>query len=109
EALAAADDEPVVLADAFGGQRVHGAAPRAVVLNAAAHVIRRREIVVDVIELRERDAVQRGEVLRAVVRHLKAAVAAAQHALRVLWIDPQRLMIAVNVSSDGAERSPAVL
>ena len=72
-------------------------------------MIRHLEVVADVIELREGHAVQDREVLRAVVRHLKPAVAAAQHALGVLGIDPQRLMIAVHVAADRAERSPAVL
>src|SRR5581483_12090142 len=36
ETVAAADDEPVVLADAFGRERIYAPAPRAVVLQAPA-------------------------------------------------------------------------
>ena len=81
--VAARHRVPVDLSIPLRGERLTGAAPVAVVLQAAAHHVRLLHVVVNVIELRKREGVHHFECLRAVVTHLPPAVGSAQHTLGV--------------------------
>src|ERR1035438_3870190 len=85
------------------------AAPVAVVLQAAAHHVRLLHVVVDVVELREREGVHHLEGPASVEAQLPAAVGAADDALGVERIDPKGLMVAMYGSAYGAEVQAAVL
>ncbi len=108
EAVPEGERLPVLAADALVERRPAGPAPVEVVLQAAADVVRLPKVVVDVIELAERDRVQVLERLPPVPRLIHAAVVAVQHAVRVRRVDPERVVIGVDVRADDAEALAAV-
>ena len=105
-ALAAGGVLPVALADA-GAAAAVADAHRAVVLLAAVDPVRRVVVDGDAVELRRRLVVDRRPGRAAVRRHARAAVVALDHALRILRIDPQVMVVAVR-HADGRERLAAV-
>ena len=107
--VAAAHVVPVAHHHAGRAERIGRAAPRAVVLQTAADVVRLLIVVVDVIELRERKALDDLKVLTAVVAHLPAAVGALQNAPRINRVNPHGLVIAVHTTTNGGEVAPAVV
>ena len=108
EAVAAADAEPVGVQDADVRALPARPAPRPVVLQAAAHVVRLPHVGADRVELA--DGHRRDEVPRvtAVVADVEAAVVPVHHVAGVLRIDPDGVMVAVREVLDLAERPAAV-
>ena len=101
EAVAALHRLPFVAGDAGGA--AHGArpAPRVVVLHAAADVVRRRHVDAHVIEEPDRQVVEESPRLRLIPTHRKAAVVADQHVIGVRGIEPDRVVIGVNLRRGG--------
>ena len=109
EAVTAAHVLPLGPRGAGRAGRLARAAPGAVVLQAAAQVIRHLKVVRHVVELRERDVVEDVERPAGVVRDLEPAVVTEQDAVRIGGIDPHRLVIAVRGRADAREVPAAVL
>ena len=80
EAVAAADGEPVAVGDRAAALAARPA-PAAVVLQPAAHAVRHRHVVADLVELPDRDAIEEVVVAAAVPRLRDAAVVADDEVL----------------------------
>ena len=111
-AVAAARRLPVLEDDLRPSRpaRPLGARPalRAVVLQAAVDVVGHLVVHADRVQLRERQLVGVVPVLPAVVGDPHAVVVAEQHVLRVLRVDPQRVVVAAELER-GRPRLAAVL
>ena len=83
-------------------------APRAVVLRAAADVVRHGHVERDVVVLADRELVHRIPVAARVPRLRHAAVVADDDVRRVLRVDPHRVMVDVHVVRRVARRLAAV-
>src|SRR5882724_2751736 len=106
-ALAAADVVPIRAID--GAVRAGaGNANRGVVLLRAVHVIVESIVRGHVIKLRGRLIVNAGPALRAVGRDSRAAVVSVDEALRVGWIDPKPMVVAVR-NAKHVERLAAII
>lgn len=84
-------------------------APVAVVLEAAAQVVRPLHVEVDVVELRERDGVGHLPVPAGVIADLPATVRSLEEVVRVGRVDPHRLVVAMHALRDLLEGPPAIL
>ena len=84
-------------------------APRAVVLQPRAHVIRERHVVADDVRLRQGDHVQEHKVSAAVPRLRHAAVVADDEVTRVVGIDPHGVVIHVDALRRVADGLAAVV
>ena len=93
EAVAALDAIPVVVEDAGVAADRTRAAPRVVVLHAAAQVVGDRHVVADVVVLREVHVVDALPRLALVPAHPDAAVVAVDDVIRVVRVDPHRVMV----------------
>ena len=103
EAVAAGHRVEVAGQDAAAVVEPAGAAPVAVVLQPAAHVVRIAVVHEDVVVLRQAEVAEDVEVGAAVVRHLHAAVRTGEDPLAVFRIDPVRLVVPVHVVGDAVE------
>src|SRR5690606_3365257 len=103
EAIATADTEPVVVEDPDVVPDGARAAPAAVVLQAAADVVRLLHVGADRIELPDSHQRDRFPRLSLVVRDVEPAVVAEEDVVVVLRIDPDRVMVAV---ADAADTRP---
>src|SRR5262249_21136899 len=74
EAVAATDEDPVIIPRADAGERARGAAPAAVVLETAVDVIGLLAVHADVIELADRHRVEEVPRLHPVARDVQAAI-----------------------------------
>jgi hypothetical protein len=98
-----------MVGDASGAPHLARPAPVVVVLHTAAHVVRRRHVVADVVE--ETDRQIRIEVpgLRHVVRRCETAVVADDDVVRVARVDPDGVDVVVDRLCDvGGDRLAAV-
>ena len=108
EAVAAADRDPVAVVDRAVAVAARPA-PRAVVLQSRADVIRERHIVADDVRLRDGDHVEELEVPAAVPRLRHAAVVADDEVTRVVGIDPHGVVIHVDALRRVADGLAAVV
>src|SRR3954466_10495265 len=108
EAVAAADAIPIRIEDAVAAARRARTAPAAVVLQAAADVVRLAQVGADRIELSRRNSVHVFPCLTAVVAHVETAVVTEQQVIAVARIDPGRVMVAVRNTLHGVPRLAAV-
>src|SRR5262249_23638756 len=90
------------------GAGLAGAAPIAVVLQAAANVVGLSHVSRDRVELRRRDGVDELPRRGLVVTDIQTAVVADDQVVGVIRIDPQRVVIAVRDALDHLERLAAV-
>ena len=91
--------------------RAHGArtAPRSVVLQARADVVRTPHVDRHVVRLADGPEPRRFERLAAVVADVEAAVVAVHHVLAVVRVDPDRVVVHVtHAALDARERLRAV-
>ena len=98
EAVAAANAEPVGIHNARIGTRLAGSGPRTVILQAAVDVIRFAHVRGDRVKLRAHDRVDEFPRVALIVSHVQAAIVADAQMFAILWIDPDRVMIAVRDS-----------
>src|SRR5207248_6756180 len=96
ETVAAAHHRPVFIDGTWPPQRAAGAAPAAVVLQAAVDAVRLACIHADVIELAKRQVAEMIPVVHAVVGDVEAAVGADDHVPAVARVDPKRVLIIVD-------------
>ena len=109
EAVTRAHVVPVARTNPLVRPRVRRRAPRTVVLQAAAYVIRVLHVHADLVELGDRQVAELVPVVGAVPAHRHAAVAAQDQVVRVRRIDPQRMMVQVHAGRRvGSEVAPAV-
>ena len=108
EAVAAANPEPVGVEDAVAAARRARSAPAAVVLQAAADVVRLPHVGADRVELPDRHGVHVLPGVTAVVGDVETAVVAEHQVIAVLRIDPDRVMVAVRNALDRVPRFAAV-
>src|SRR5262249_28201137 len=109
EAVAAADVEAVEVRDAGPQPCCARHAPMAVVLQAAADDVRMLHAGADLVELADREVVAEQPRLAAVPRNRHAAVAADDQVVRVVGIDPQRVILGVHGAEDVAKVPAAVV
>ncbi len=102
KAVAGADVDPIAVLDAADRRRRSG--PGAVVLQAAVDAVRPPHVVADVVELRHRQGPEEAPLPAFAVRHVDAAVGAEQHLVRVLRVDPERVMVAVRTAEGRTAR-----
>ena len=95
EPVAALHLIPVVVDDAAREAGRARTAPVVVVLKSAADVVRRLEVVADVVVERQRQVRVLDPGAAHVVRHRHAAVVADQDVIRVVRIDPDRVHVVV--------------
>ena len=95
EAVAAVNREPVVIRDTLAAAHRARAAPGVVVLQAAVDVVGRLHVVGDVVELPEVHVVDGLPGLGPVVADANAAVRAFDNVVRVVRVDPHRVVIVV--------------
>ena len=105
EAVAAVEVFPARIRDAAGIARI--AAPGAVVLQAAEHVVRIRVVDAHVIELRDRQVVALPPLVAAVVGQPEAAIVAGDHVLDIVRIDPDAVHVAMH-AVEAADRREAL-
>ncbi len=109
KAVAAADDDPVLVDGPDAGQAEARPAPAAVVLQAAVDAIRAPAVHGDVIELADGQVIEEVPVVHAIVGDIDAAVAAEDHVPAVAGIDPQGVLVRMGaVAAVGLERLAAV-
>ena len=109
EAVARAHVVPVARANPLVRPGVRRRAPRTVVLQAAAHVIRVLHVHADLVELGDRQVAELVPVVGAVPAHRHAAVAAQDQVVRVRRVDPQRVVVQVHAGRRvGSEVAPSV-
>ena len=82
------------------------ALPRPVVLHSAVHVVRKLVVDTDVVELREREVLDKAPGFAAVAADVQAAVVALNEVAGGLWRQPKRVVVGVNVAVAG-NRLPA--
>ena len=70
--------------------------PAAVVLQAAVNVIRISHVGAHVVELGDRNIVEKAPVVGLIERLVNAAIVAAQHLAGIIGIDPKRVKVAVH-------------
>jgi hypothetical protein len=111
EAVAAEGDEPVGVDDAVRVARARRPPEVEVVLRAAVDVVEGRRVVGrHVVELRDGEVLFEVPVLPAIPALVDAAVAADEVVARVVWIDPDVVVIDVLRSlAQRLERAPAVV
>ena len=115
EAVATVDRLPVRIENAapriLAGAPVGGAGahPGAIVLQATAHPVGRREVHIHVIELTEIDVVEEVPAVGPVVAQIDAAVVAQQDVARVLGIDDDGVVIHVHFQRSAAPESDAAV
>src|SRR5262249_19245642 len=98
EAVAAADDLPGGVADAAELPRGAGAAPGAGVLHAAIDVVGHVHVHSHVVVLPERQVGDELPGVAAVVADADAAVLAGDQVAAVVGVDPQGVVVAVDVA-----------
>ena len=96
-AVAAPHVVPVAGPDPLVGPGVRGAAPGAVVLEAAAHVVGFAVVDADLVELRERQVRQLAPVVGAVPADRDAAIATEDEVVGVRRVDPERVVVGVDL------------
>ena len=101
-AVAAADPRPPVEL----GEHIARAFPRAVVLQSAVDVVRVGHVGHHRIELADRVGSHRAEMLAAIVADVQAAVVADDHPQRIGRVDPQRVVIHMDIGI--VEAGPAL-
>src|SRR5207248_5638907 len=99
EPVAAADVESLLVRDAGARARRARNAPVPVVLQAAADRVRVLHVRSDLVELPDRQVVAKQPADSAVQRYAPATVAADHQMIRVVGIDPKRVILGV----DGTE------
>ena len=105
ESVAAADVEAVVVRDPGAGARRARDAPVAVVLETAADRVRVLHVGVDFVELAHRQVVAKQPALAAIPRDGHTAVPSDDQMVRVVGVDPERVILGVY----RAEHVPEVL
>src|SRR6059036_52061 len=109
KAVAKTDHAPIIVHNACRLARAAGAGPGAVILEPAHHVVKWEAIVcVRLIKLPGRDVVDGFPALAAVVRDGKTSVLPVPHAFRILWIEPERVIVDVRASRDRAKGLAAI-
>src|SRR5262249_47700086 len=106
EAVAAADADPVLVNRPVAVADHAGAAPAAVVLQAAVDVVVPPRVHIDVVELADRHLIEEVPVGHAVVGDVVAAGAADEHVAAVLRVDPQRVLVGGAPAAAGAAAAP---
>ena len=108
EAVTARDGEPVGVGHRalLAGARP---APGSVVLSAGAHVVRHREVVAHVVELRDGQVGRVVEVPAAVPGLGHTAVVADEPVIGVARVDPDGVIVDVHVAGSRARRLAAVV
>ncbi len=109
EAVAALHGDPILVADAGGLKAGAGTAPRIVVLQAAADVIRLLEVVRDLVELSDGDIVQVAPIAAAVPGDPDAAIVAAEHVVGIRGVDPDGVNVAVDIAETGLHEGSAAI
>src|SRR5262245_38705122 len=107
-ATAAATTTAAAAATAAASASLARAAPTAVILQASANVVRLSHVHSDSVELRRRDVVNELPSRGLVVADIQTAVVADNQVVRVIRIDPQRVVIAVRDALNHLERFAAV-
>src|SRR5262245_18865191 len=105
---AAATTTAAAAATAAASASLARAAPTAVILQASANVVRLSHVHSDSVELRRRDVVNELPSRGLVVADIQTAVVADNQVVRVIRIDPQRVVIAVRDALNHLERFAAV-
>ena len=100
-AVARVDLHPVVVEDAEIVARGAGSAEGVRVLQPAVDVVRRRHVDADPVELGDRQVVHLVPGDAAIVGEIQPAIIAQDEVLRVLRIDPERVMIAMDAQIVG--------
>ena len=100
---------PVFVCDALAIANHARPAPCGVVLHAAVDVVGLLHVDCDVIELTHRIVVQVFPALRAVAAHPDTAVVAVDQVTGISWVDPQRMVIRVNLRVALEERPARVV
>src|SRR5690606_5327269 len=106
-AVAAAHALPHLEVDGAAGRVRAVRHLRAVVLEPTGHAVRVGHVVADRVELGERLEVRVVPVAAAVVGHAHAVVVTQDHVVRVLGVDPERVVVAAEVP--GAAPGPAAV
>src|SRR5689334_18338396 len=91
--LAAADVVPIARSDSTFSRATRNAHGRIVLLRTV-YVVRKIVVERDAIKLR-RGLILLGPTPPAVVRNVRATVVAFDHAIRIVWRDPQIVIVAV--------------
>src|SRR5262245_20426260 len=107
-ATAAATTTAAAAATAAASASLARAAPTAVILQASANVVRLSHVHSDSVELRRRDVVNELPSRGLVVADIQTAVVADNQVVRVIRIDPQRVVIAVRDALNHLECFAAV-
>ena len=107
EAVAAGDREPVRVGDGTSLAATRPA-PCAIILRAAADVVGNLKVVADVVELTNGKIRREVVVATAVPGNRDATIVADDEVIRVVRVDPHRVMVDVNPLRRGARRLAAV-
>ena len=108
EPVAAGDREPVRVGDGTSLAATRSA-PCAIILRAAADVVGNLKVVADVVELTNGKIRREVVVATAVPGNRDAAIVADDEVIRVVGIDPHRVMVDVNADRRVADRLAAVI
>src|SRR5262249_15937978 len=106
--IAANDSEPLKSGDSGAAQAVGGAAPSIVVLEAGAEVVRSLIVLSDRIELLNGQIVGITPGACTIGGDIHAAIVAINHAVRILGVNPERVMIYVDAPGCAAPGLSAV-
>src|SRR5690606_24693273 len=90
--------KPVMIAYAAALPHLARTDPTAVVLHAAADIVRRTHVVINMIKLRYRQIFHKSPGLSAVVRNIQTAVVALDDVVGILRVNPHGVVIGVHAA-----------
>ncbi len=82
--------------------------PGAIVLHTAANLVGNAVVNVDVIKLPDRNVVAKHPLGTRITRDVQAAVRAKNDIIRIVWIDPERVVVGVGAGIHTLKRSTAI-
>ena len=97
EAVAEVDFLPVGVGDAAGFQALRRTYPTPVILHSATNQVGVAHVVVDVVELGQRQVLGEAPGLARVAADVEATVIAVDDELRVVGVNPERVVVGVDV------------